>query len=317
MALCGGDNPENRNNRMTGRDIDKAMKIYEAVVEAGSLVGGAERLDTSTTAVSRHLASLEDHLGTRLLNRSTRRISMTDAGHEFFNRVQTILADIDEAQAIAGERTTKPSGILRVSAPLSFGISTLSHWLAPFITEYPDLKLDVDLNDHLVDLAAEGMDVAVRIGRHPGPQNLIVKRLAPVKMVVCAAPSYLGRRGSPERPEDLADHDTLNYTLLSSGESWTMTDKSGRISTVRVRPRVQATNGEMLRELALAGAGVIMQPSFIVAGEIAAGRLQPLLAEWDMAEFNLYAVYLSRKFMSAKLRIFIDHLVRMAREKPI
>jgi DNA-binding transcriptional LysR family regulator len=293
-------------------DTLKAMRVYEAVVESGSLVGAANRLGTSTTAVSRQLVSLEEHLGTRLLNRTTRRISLTDSGQEFFNRVQPILADIDEAEAIAGERSTRPSGVLRVSAPLSFGISTLSHWLVPFINDYPDLKLDVDLNDRVIDLAAEGMDVAVRIGRSPGSDNLIVKQLAPVRMLVCASPSYLQRRGYPKRPQDLSDHDTLNYTYLSSGEAWTLVDGGGRESTVRIRPRVQATNGEMLRDLALAGAGIILQPSFIVEGDIAARRLVPLLEDWNMKDFNLYAVYLSRKFLSAKVRIFIDHLVRMA-----
>jgi DNA-binding transcriptional LysR family regulator len=297
-------------------DLLKAMKVYEAIVDAGSLVAAAEKLDTSTTAVSRHVAALESHLGARLLNRTTRRISMTDVGKEFYGRAQTIMADIAEAEAVAGQGSLRPSGLLRISAPLSFGISKLSHWLPPFLDRFPDLKLDVDLSDRVIDLAAEGMDVAVRIGRQPASTNLIARRLAPVRMRICASPAYLDLRGRPSQPEDLTAHETLSYSYLSSGDHWTLTDRTGRQVTARIRPRVQATNGEILRDMALTGAGIIMQPSFIVDNDIAAGRLEPLLDGWNMDGFSLYAIYLSRQFLSTKVRAFIDHLIAMAVEKP-
>jgi DNA-binding transcriptional LysR family regulator len=294
-----------------------SMRVFEAVVESGSLVAAADRLDSSTSAISRHLAALEEHLGARLLNRTTRRISLTEAGLEYFSRTQSILSDVAEAEAIAGERSSMPSGVLRVSAPLSFGISKLSDWLVPFIERYPRLQLDIDLNDRVVDLAAEGMDVAVRIGRQPSATNLISRRLASVRMRVCASQDYLDRRGRPEQPEDLARHDTLSYTYLASGERWTLTNNSGKQVTVRIHPRVQASNGDILRNLAVAGGGIIMQPSFIVDADIASGRLQPLLDGWNMEGFHLYAVYLSRKFLSAKVRAFIDHLSHMAGDQPV
>jgi DNA-binding transcriptional LysR family regulator len=298
-------------------DLVRAMKTYVAVVEAGSLVGAAERLDTSTTAVSRHVAMLEEHLGARLLNRTTRRISMTDVGEAFFGRTQNILAEITEAESIAGEGSTSLSGLLRISAPLSFGISKLSHWLPSFLDRYPDLKLDVDLNDRVIDLAAEGMDVAVRIGRQPASPNLIIRRLAPVRMRVCASPQYLERYGRPLHPADLTDHATMSYSYLSSGDHWVLTNMSGQQISARIRPRVQATNGEILRDMALAGAGIIMQPSFIVDAEIASGRLECILDGWSMDGFSLYAVYLSRQFLPAKVRAFIDHLSAMTALEPI
>lgn len=298
-------------------DVVKAMRVYEAIVEAGSLVRAAEKLDTSTTAVSRHLEMLERHLGARLINRTTRRISMTEAGREFFDRTRNILSDIADAEALAGQGSMQLTGLLRVSAPLSFGISKLSHWLPPFLDRFPDLKLDVDLNDRIVDLAAEGMDVAVRIGRQPASANLITRRLSPVRMRICASPAYLERRGRPIQPADLTTHETLSYSYLSSGDHWTLNDGNGRQVTARIRPRVQATNGEILRDMALTGAGIIMQPSFIVDSDIAAGRLEPLLDGWSMDGFSLYAVYLSRQFLSAKVRAFIDHLVIMAADEPM
>jgi len=298
-------------------DIVRAMKTYVAVVEAGSLVGAADRLDTSTTAVSRHVALLEEHLGARLLNRTTRRISMTDVGEAFFARAQNILADIAEAESIAGEGSTSLSGLLRISAPLSFGISQLSHWLPPFLDKYPDLKLDVDLNDRVIDLAAEGMDVAVRIGRQPASPNLITRRLAPVRMRICASPQYLERHGRPLHPSELTGHATLSYSYLSSGDHWVLTDLKGHQVTARIRPRVQATNGEILRDMALAGSGIIMQPSFIVDSDIASGSLERILDGWSMDGFSLYAVYLSRQFLPAKVRAFIDHLGAMAALEPL
>jgi DNA-binding transcriptional LysR family regulator len=297
-------------------DILKAMQVYVAVVETGSLVAAAVRLDTSSTAVSRHVAGLEQHLGARLLNRTTRRVSMTDAGQEFYSRAQQILSDVSEAEALAGESAVRPGGLLRISAPLSFGISTLSRWLPDFLQRYPELRLDVDLTDRVVDLATDGIDVAVRIARQPGSTNVITRRLAPVRMRVCAAPAYLARKGRPSKPADLVDHETLSYSYLSTGDSWALTDRDGHEATVRIRPHVQATNGDMLRELACAGLGVIVQPTFIVEDDITAGRLVPLLEDWSMEGFSLYAVYLSRKFLSAKVRVFIDHLSAMAGRSP-
>jgi DNA-binding transcriptional LysR family regulator len=289
-------------------DMLNAMRVYVAVVESGSLVGASDGLNTSNAAVSRHIAALEAHLGARLLNRTTRRLSMTDAGQDFFARAHQILADVAEAEALAGESAVRPAGLLRISAPLSFGILRMSQWLPGFIARYPDLKLDVDLTDRVVDLANDGIDVAVRIARQPASTNVIARRIAPIPVVACAAPTYLARRGCPQVPEDLAAHDTLSFSYLSTGDNWTFRDAAGRETTIRIRPQVHATNGDILCELAVRGLGVIYQPSFIVERHIVSGALDPVLTGWTTGGLNLYALYLSRKFLSAKVRVFIDYL---------
>lgn len=292
-------------------DLLKAMEMYVAVVEAGSLAAAAERLDTSNAAISRHLAALEDHLGARLLNRTTRRLSMTDAGVEFQARAQQILADVMEAEAVTGAKAVSPNGLLRISAPLSFGISRLGQWLPGFLARYPGLRLDVDLSDRLVDLATDGIDVAVRIARTPASTNVVSRRIAPVAMTICAAPAYLDRMGRPGEPSQLANHETLSFSYLATGDSWSLVHRDGRQASVRIRPHVHASNGDILRDLAAQGLGVIVQPDFIVEKDIAAGRLEPILEGWNMPDFSLYAVYLSRKFLPAKVRVFIDYLVEV------
>jgi DNA-binding transcriptional LysR family regulator len=293
-------------------DILRAMQVYVAVVEAGSLIGAAERLDTSNAAISRHISALEAHLGARLLNRTTRRLSMTDAGQDFHERAQQILADVLEAEAITGAKALNPGGLLRISAPLSFGISKLGQWLPGFLARYPDLRLDIDLSDRLVDLATDGIDVAVRIARAPASTNVVSRRIIPIGMNICASPAYLERMGHPETPSDLTGHQALSFSYLATGDAWTLVHRDGRDATVRVRPHVHATNGDILRDLALEGLGIIVQPDFIVEKDIAAGRLVRVLEDWSMPEFSLYAVYLSRKFLPAKVRVFIDYLVEVA-----
>jgi len=290
-------------------DLFKSIQAYVATVEAGSLVDAAEQLGTSNAAVSRYLAALEEHLGARLLNRTTRRLSMTAAGQDFYNRSQTILADIAEAEAVAGATTSSPSGLLRISAPLSFGIGTLSRIMPGFLARYPDLRIDIDLTDRVTDLTNDGIDVAVRIAREPATTNVIARKIAPVKMIICAAPSYLKQRGIPQAPEDLQNYETLNYSYLSSGDNWTLTHSDGRQSIVMIKPRVHATNGDILRELAIASHGIIMQPDFIVSAALQSGALEPILADWSIEGYHLYAVYLSRKFLSAKVRAFIDYVI--------
>lgn len=288
-------------------DLAYAMRVLVAVVEAGSFVRASETLDTSNAAVTRQISALEAHLGARLLNRTTRRLSLTDAGAAFYERSREILEDIAEAEALASDRAAQAVGRLRLSAPLSFGVSQLPALLAAFRARHPKLRLDVDLTDRSVDLAEEGIDVALRIAREVDG-NLIARRIAPVSMVVCAAPSYLARRGTPRQPADLATHDTLGFRYLASGDEWRFTDPSGKAIAVRVDPVVHATNGDLLRDLAVADGGVIVQPLFIVGEDIAAGRLVPILTEWSFPDSTLHAVYLSRKFLSAKVRVFIDFL---------
>lgn len=296
-------------------DLAHAMKVLVKVVDAGSFARAAEALDTSTAAVSRQIGALEAHLGARLLNRTTRRLSLTDAGAEFCERSRAILDEIAEAEAAAGQQSLQPVGLLRITAPLSFGVTQLSRLLPGFRTRHPQLRLDIDLTDRRVDLANEGVDVGLRIA-HELSDTLVARRIAPVSMVVCASPVYLKRRGVPRTPAELAQHETLGFSYLWSGDDWSFTDVRGEVTRVRVQPGVHATNGDLLRELALAGGGIVLQPSFIVGAELARGTLVPLLTDYRTLDLNLYAVYLSRRQLSSKVRVFIDYLVEAIGERP-
>ncbi|ATN35373.1 LysR family transcriptional regulator [Rhizobium sp. ACO-34A] len=288
-------------------DIVRGMEVFVAVVDGGSFVAAADKLDMSTAAISRQVAALEAHLGARLFNRTTRRLSLTQPGMEFHERARQILADIQEAEAVAGEYALKPAGLLRISAPLSFGVRALGELLPDFRRQFPDLRLDVDLSDRVVDLVHDGVDVALRIAQTPSP-NLIARRIAPVRMLVCASPGYLAAHGTPQHPSELAEHAALSYTYLSSGDNWLFNNTAGQTELVRAQPAVRANNGDLLRQMALQDGGVIVQPNFILADDIAAGRLVQILPDWTIGSFSLYAVYLSRRFLSAKVRVFIDFL---------
>jgi DNA-binding transcriptional LysR family regulator len=289
-------------------DVVYGMRVLLAVVDAGSFAAAAEALDTSTAAVSRQVAALEAHLGTRLMNRTTRRLSLTEAGADFAERSRTILVDLAEAESLAGLHSVEPVGLLRVTAPLSFGITHFSRLLPGFLRRHPKLKLDLDLSDRVVDLVNERVDVALRIAREPSP-TLVARRLASVGMVVCASPAYLKRHGTPRTPGELVDHRTLSFSYLWAGDDWTFEDAQGHLTTVRVNADVHATNGDVLRELAVAGEGIVLQPNFLVGMDVASGALVPLLTEWKTFELSLYAVYLSRRNLSLKVRAFVDYLV--------
>jgi len=296
-------------------DFVQSLRTFVRVVDAGSFIRAADQLGTSNAAVTRQVAALERHLDVRLLNRTTRKLSLTSSGQVFIEKARGILADIEEAEGMARGKRAKVSGTLRLSVPLSFGIGQVSRLLPGFRARYPGLKLDIDLTDQIVDLVAQGVDVALRIAREPSP-HLVARKLAPVVLVLCASPQYLKVRGVPGHPGDLAEHDTLSYSYLASGEAWTFTDARGEAIRVRINPSVNATNGEVLRELALAGGGVILQPSFIVGAELMRGTLVQVLPEWKTQELNLYAVYLSQRQLSAKVRAFIDYLVESIGDEP-
>lgn len=290
-------------------DILNSMSVFVAVVEHGSLVRASEHLGMSAAAVSRQIAALEDHLSARLLHRTTRRLSVTDIGQTYFARARQILSDVAEADALAASGTARVTGLLRISAPLSFAVNRLSRWLPEFRAAHPGLRLDLDLSDRRIDLASEGIDVAVRVARTPASTNLIARRIATVRSVVCASPDYLARRGRPETPEDLAGHDTLAYSWLSSGDVWSFR-RGDAERQVRLRPVIHATSGDMLCEMAGRGAGILCEPDFMVARHVEAGRLEPLLTGWETERFGLFAIYLSRKHLSAKVRLFIEALER-------
>lgn len=289
-------------------DLLKSIEIFIEVAENESFIEGANKLDLSAAVVSRQIAALEKHLGTRLFHRTTRKISLTTAGAEYLNRVKQIFSDLKEAEAILNEQSQSPSGTLRISAPLSFGISKMGTLMAKFIKLYPNIKPQIDLNDKTIDLTNDGIDVALRVGSKLD-DNLIARKICQINMAICASPEYLEQYGSPEDLKDLENHKILSYSYLSQNNDWELI-KGDNLTIVNTRPIVVSNNGDILRDMAINGAGIILQPLFIVEKALKNKELIELFPDWQLKDFSLYAVFLSRKFMPSKIRVFIDFMVQ-------
>ncbi len=285
------------------------MQAFAAVVEAGSFTQAAERLNLSTAAVSRHVAALEQRLGVRLLNRTTRALSLTGDGERFHARASTLLADLADAEAeLAG--SAEPSGRLRLNVPVSYGLRRLAdHW-PDFLQRHPRIDLDVTLADRLVDLVDEGYDLAVRIGRLPS-SSLVARRLATTRLKLCAAPAYLEAHGTPGHPAELAGHDTLSYSLFSYGDRWRFEGPEDAQEEVRVRPRLWSNSGDTCVAAAVAGHGIVLQPEFLVDRELADGRLIELLPHWRAAELGIHAVFPAHRHLPVRVRVMVDFLVEL------
>ncbi|HEY6095167.1 MAG TPA: LysR family transcriptional regulator [Gallionellaceae bacterium] len=284
-----------------------SMKVFATVVESGSFAAAAERLDLSRAMVSKHMAHLEGHLGSRLLNRTTRRLSLTEAGTGYYERCQHILKDIDEAELAATELTSAPRGTLRVTAPLVFGVLHIAPLIADYLALYPEAKLDFTLDDRNIDLVNEGYDLAIRIG-NLAESGLVARRFARDRLVVCGSPEYFRRHGVPRVPDDLGKHVCLGYSYEESINEWQFSGPDGE-HRVSVSGNLRANNGDLLRVAALGGAGIVLQPRFLVGADLREGRLQAVLTDYESRELGIYAVYPSRRFLSAKVRTFIDFLV--------
>lgn len=292
-----------------------ALTVFTRVVECGSFAAAADRLAMSNSAVSRHVADLEAHLGSRLLNRTTRRLSLTESGRIFHERCVQLLADLTEAEEEVNAATAVPRGTLRLTASITFGVRHLAPAIAEFGARHPEVSFDVELSDRTVDIVEEGMDLAIRIGGI-GSQALIARPLATTQLVLCAAPGYLARRGTPREPEDLAAHSCLTYEYLAAGAVWQFRGRDGGERAVRIAGSAHANNGGLLCALAVAGMGVLLEPDFIVAAEIRAGTLVPLLPEFRPPTSTIYAAYPSRRHLSAKVRLFVDALAARFAGRP-
>ncbi|MGH8849605.1 MAG: LysR substrate-binding domain-containing protein [Casimicrobiaceae bacterium] len=288
-------------------DRFQAVTAFVKVVEAGSFVRAANRLGVSVSAVSRHVADLETHLDVRLLNRTTRRLSLTESGRLFYERCVQLLADLEEAEESASASTVAPRGTLRLSAPVTFGERHLAPAIGAFVGRYPGMRFDVELSDRAVDLVDEGFDAAIRIGAI-GSQNLVGRKIGETRMVCCAAPAYLDRRGEPKHPDDLAAHDCLTYEYAGQRNTWLFRDRDGSARSVRVSGAVHANSGRFLAALAVEGLGIACEPNFIVGPELRAGHVVPILHAFQPAPSSIQIVYPSRKHLSAKVRTFADFL---------
>ncbi|HEY7805036.1 MAG TPA: LysR family transcriptional regulator [Orrella sp.] len=286
-----------------------AIQAFVAVVDAGSFVAAADKLSLSKAVVSRQIAWLEEQLGTRLLHRTTRRVSLTSDGDLFLGRSRELLQHWQDATDEVSHRTLQARGTLRLNVPFSYGVMRLAALWPVFMQQHPDVLLDITLSDRVIDLVDEGYDLAVRIGQLPS-SSLISRRLASMRLKVCASPAYLKAHGNPNLPTDLAAHHVVSYSLLSSGDSWTLSTKADpkRRQTVEVVPVMQSNNGDTCTAAAIAGRGVVLQPDFMVQEHLDTGALVELLPAWQADEFGIYAVYPSRRFLPAKVRLMIDFL---------
>ena len=287
---------------------------FVRVVETGAFSRAAERMGMSKSIVSRRVARLEEQIGARLLTRSASGAQPTDAGQAYFERASNALAELEAAQEVVAEAVTQVAGAIRLSAPLTFGTRYLGPALADFARAHPKVELDVSLDDRTIDLVGGGFDLAVRIGDLKD-SALIARKLAPIRAVVLASPAYLDARGRPEKPGDLADHELLFYANVVSGEQWRFR-VGERWETVRGQGRLRADNGDLLREAAVAGLGVVVLPSFIASDSIKAGELEVILREFPLKEVALWAVMPPGRASTARVRSLVDFLVEWFGPEP-
>lgn len=285
------------------------MTVFAKVVEQGSFARAAERLSISTSACSRRVAELEAHLDTRLLNRTTRRLSLTESGRGFYERCVQMLADLEDAEQAAAESAAKPRGTIRLTTSINFGVRHVSPAIGAFLVKYPEVKFDVSLSDRIVDLVEEGYDLAIRIGS-AGGETVVARKLGEARMVACAAPAYLKAHGAPKAPEDLARHPCLTYEYMPVRNVWSFRGKDGREHAIRVAGPLHSNNGDLLAAAAVAGVGIAYEPEFILGPDLRAGRLVPILTSYTAPLGPIYAVYPSRRYLTAKVRAFVDFLAQ-------
>jgi DNA-binding transcriptional LysR family regulator len=284
------------------------IAAFARVVDSGSFSAAARRLQISKSAVSAHVQRLEERLGVRLLHRTTRRLSVTEAGAAYYRHCARILAEAEAAEQAAGALQREPRGTLRISAPDSFGWMHVAPAIPAFLRRYPDLGVDISLSPTHVNLVDEGLDLAIRIGvLEDSP--LVVRKLAPSRLVLCAAPAYLRERGAPREPGELARHNCLCTTLLPWGDEWRLVGKRGEVR-VAVGGNVRSNNAEMLRAATLDNMGIAVLPSWAVSEALRTGALRRVLEAWEPPATTIYAVYPGNRLMSMKVRAFVDHLAR-------
>jgi len=300
-----------------GGDVESLsdIAVFVHVVRNGSFTVAAEKLNLSKSVVSKYVTRLEDRLGARLLNRTTRRLSLTEVGQAFFERSQRALGEIEEAEAEVSRLQGTPRGELRLSSPMSFGILHLAPLLPAFLARYPELSIDMVLDDRKTDLVDEGFDLAIRIGELVD-SSLVARRLGPCRHVVCGSPEHFARYGVPRSPGDLAEHPALTYRYRDAPAEWRFVDGDGNYHQVAINRRMQMNNSLALRGALLKGAGVTLTPTFVVGGDIKSGLLMAVLTEYQSLEVSIYAVYPQRKHLSPKVRAFIDYLSEQIDDPP-
>lgn len=288
----------------------QSMRVFAKVVEQGSFARAAQMLDLSNAVVTRHVADLEEHLGTRLLNRTTRRLSLTETGHAYLERVLQILQEIEDAEAIASSHSKKPAGTLRIYSQLGFGQLHLAQLLHEYAKLYPDVALDATLSDRSVDLVEDGFDVGIFIDFQKIDASMIARQLGVTEIMLCASPDYVKRHGAPFELEDISRHACLNFSIEQIRHHWPIKGSDGNMLNIPISCKVVSNNGDLLRQCALAGMGIVLRPSFALRDDLAAGRLVRLLPQHHLGQLSVVMVYPSRRLLSAKVRSFVDFMTQ-------
>ena len=286
----------------------QSMRVFAKVVEQGSFVAAAQMLDMSNAVVTRLVADLENHLGIRLLHRSTRRMALTEPGQAYLERVRQILDEIDEAEAAASVLSTNPAGTLHIYSQIGFGQTQLARLLPLYSKQYPDVQLDVTLSDRTADLIDEGFDVGIFSVNQKFDVSMVARQLGIAEVLLCASPAYIAQHGAPQVPEDLARHACLNFSLEHLRHHWTFQSAEGT-SVIPIASKVMSNNTELLRHCLLAGMGIAMRSSYTLGDDMAAGRVVRVLPEHQISKVAVRLVYPSRRLLSAKVRSFVDFMM--------
>ncbi|MGC2781720.1 MAG: LysR family transcriptional regulator [Bradyrhizobium sp.] len=284
-----------------------SLRAFVKVVESGSFAEAGRQLRLSRSAISKYIGELEQSLGVQLIVRTTRHASPTETGQRYFERAVSILADLDAADQAVSQSQAAPRGLLRVNAPMSFGTMRLGPVVADFMVGYPELQLQIVLSDDLLDPVQDGFDVTLRIAELEA-SSLVARRIMPVERVICAAPAYLARHGTPDSPEELRRHTSLTYGFLLTGNQWKLTGRDGD-HWIQPAWSLCVNNAEVLRDVAIRGQGIALIPRFIAADALADGALTAILPDYVAPPLALYAIYPPTRHLSVKVRLFIDFLV--------
>lgn len=288
------------------------IEVFVKTAELRSLSRAAELLGMSNAAASRHLAALEERLGARLVERNTRRLWLTEAGQEFYQRSGALLNDFAEAEDAVNAHTLAPQGVLRVTSSLSFATIYLAPMLPAFRKLYPKLGVHIAVANRYLDFIEAGIDVAIRTRLHEPDTNIVVRRLGRMRRVLAASPVYLEERGWPRTPAELAQHDMLVYNLAADPFSLRLT-RGDAERIVRIGAALDCNDGQVIRQAAIAGLGILIQPLYIVQEDIKAGRLLPVLLDWQLPMLTMNIAYQNRERLPAKIRVFNDYLVNYVR----
>lgn len=296
-------------------DMLEGMRSFTRVVEAGGFAAAAREMGVSRAVVNKQVRKLEEELGAQLLRRSTRKVSPTDLGSAFYQRCLAVLAEVDSAVSAVSEMQQNPTGTLRVNAPMSFGTLHLADMVARFMAEYPDLRVELSLNDRFVDPIEEGFDISLRISEPRYSTSLVTRELTAAKLVLCASPAYLADHGEPQRPAELQRHRCLHYGYQASGIQWRLSGPDGEVSVV-VNCAMWSNNGEVLAAAARRDQGIALLPTFIAGASLQSGELRSLMCDYQPAPLTLCALYPRHRHLSSKVQLFVDAMAKDIGELP-